>query len=52
MKVYTVWYMSEIKGDAHLWGIYGTQEGAEKEVEKIKDEDYGTSAWWNEEEVL
>ena len=51
MKVYTVWYMSEIKGDAHLWGIYGTQEDAEKEIEKIKEE-CEIPAWWNEEEVL
>lgn len=32
-------------------GIYGTKEGAEKEIKKIKEE-CETSAWWNEEEVL
>lgn len=51
MKVYIVWYMSEIKGNANLWGIYGTKESAEEEVKKIKEE-CKTSAWWNEEEVL
>lgn len=41
-----------ILGGAHLWAIYETKEKAEEKIRKIKDEDYGTSAWWNEEEVL
>ena len=52
MKVYLVWYMSEIKGDAHPWAIFETKEKAEEEIRRIKEEDYVTSAWWNEEEVF
>lgn len=53
MKVYPVWYISRIDNKtAHLWAIYETKEKAEEEIRKIKLEDYGTSAWYNEEEVL
>lgn len=52
MKVYTVWYLGHLDNSAHLWAIYETKEKAEEEIRKIKEEDYSTSAWWNEEEVL
>lgn len=52
MKVYVIWYLSHLDHSAHLWAIYETKEKAEEEIHKIKEEDYGTSAWWNEEEVL
>jgi hypothetical protein len=52
MKVYVIWYMSEIKGGANLWGIFGTEEKAKEEVKNIKEECEIESAWYNEEEVL
>ena len=29
-KVFTVWYRSELTHSAHLWGIYETEEKAQK----------------------
>lgn len=50
MKVYLVWYMSPVRRDAALWGVYGTEDAANKMVEEIRH-DYGYTAWWNDETV-
>ena len=50
MKVYLVWYMSPIRRDAALWGIYGTEEAADSMVDEIR-RDYGYTAWKTDEAV-
>lgn len=51
-KVFTVWYRSELTHSAHLWGIYETEEKAQKMVEELRGDEWQYSAWYNEEEVL
>ena len=50
MKVYLVWYMSPIRTDAALWGVYETEEKANAMVEEIR-QDYRYIAWVNDETV-
>ena len=51
-KVFTVWYLSELAKGAHLWGIYETEEKAQKVVDELRGDNWQYSAWLNEEEVL
>lgn len=51
-KVFTVWYLSDLAKGAHLWGIYETEEKAQKVVDELRGDNWQYSAWWNEEEVL
>lgn len=51
-KVFTVWYRSELTHSTQLWGIYSTEEKAQKMVDELRGDDWQYSAWYNEEEVL
>ena len=49
MKVYVVWYKNDL--GTGLWNIYREEERAAEAVRMIKEDGYGTEAWYNEEEV-
>ena len=49
MTVYIVWYKMSL-GTA-MWAVYGDEEKAKDAVAGIIEGQFGTEAWYNEEEV-
>ena len=50
MKIYIVWYKMSL-GTA-MWAVYGDEEKAKDAVAGIIEGQFGTEAWYNEEEVV
>ena len=49
MMVYILWYRNTFSHEAHMWGIYSTEEKAQEAREIVDEMDYIT--WIDEKEV-